>query len=98
MLLCLARRPPRCTRFPCTTPFPSSARATWFSSGSDRYGGGNPRARSPSRSQEHTSDLQSPCNIVCRLLLEKTKKKHKSLKIKWKKKNTQTNFTRQKSP
>src|ERR1039457_5346964 len=29
------------------------------------------------RSEEHTSELQSPCNLVCRLLLEKTKKKDK---------------------
>src|SRR5256885_5319213 len=29
----------------------------------------------PSRSEEHTSELQSPCNLVCRLLLEKKKKK-----------------------
>src|ERR1022692_1948455 len=28
------------------------------------------------RSEEHTSELQSPCNLVCRLLLEKTKKQH----------------------
>src|SRR2546426_5313011 len=31
------------------------------------------------RSEEHTSELQSPCNLVCRLLLEKKKKKTKSL-------------------
>src|SRR5256885_12903736 len=31
------------------------------------------------RSEEHTSELQSPCNLVCRLLLEKKKKKQKSL-------------------
>src|SRR2546426_1704871 len=30
------------------------------------------------RSEEHTSELQSPCNLVCRLLLEKKKKTHKS--------------------
>src|ERR1022692_3017207 len=30
----------------------------------------------PSRSEEHTSELQSPCNLVCRLLLEKTNKQH----------------------
>src|SRR2546426_4578479 len=30
------------------------------------------------RSEEHTSELQSPCNLVCRLLLEKKKKKHKT--------------------
>src|SRR5205807_10191345 len=33
-----------------------------------------------SRSEEHTSELQSPCNLVCRLLLEKKKKKHTSNK------------------
>src|SRR6266446_10610643 len=31
--------------------------------------------RNPARSEEHTSELQSPCNLVCRLLLEKKKKK-----------------------
>src|SRR2546426_7519327 len=31
------------------------------------------------RSEEHTSELQSPCNLVCRLLLEKKKKTHKKL-------------------
>src|SRR5256885_11242729 len=30
----------------------------------------------PRRSEEHTSELQSPCNLVCRLLLEKKKKQH----------------------
>src|SRR2546426_5915111 len=30
----------------------------------------------PERSEEHTSELQSPCNLVCRLLLEKKKKTH----------------------
>src|SRR2546426_2987452 len=36
---------------------------------------------SPSRSEEHTSELQSPCNLVCRLLLEKKKKREgKSLR------------------
>src|SRR5256885_3040151 len=33
-----------------------------------------------SRSEEHTSELQSPCNLVCRLLLEKKKKKTKLLR------------------
>src|SRR2546426_1292659 len=33
------------------------------------------RARQEIRSEEHTSELQSPCNLVCRLLLEKKKKK-----------------------
>src|SRR5256885_13214618 len=34
----------------------------------------DPRARPARRSEEHTSELQSPCNLVCRLLLEKKKK------------------------
>src|SRR2546426_9294472 len=46
---------------------------------------GDPRSKSLSapppvprikRSEEHTSELQSPCNLVCRLLLEKKKMKH----------------------
>src|SRR2546426_2446711 len=37
--------------------------------------GGEPGAREQ-RSEEHTSELQSPCNLVCRLLLEKKKKRH----------------------
>src|SRR5256885_13310715 len=32
--------------------------------------------REPTRSEEHTSELQSPCNLVCRLLLEKKKNNH----------------------
>src|SRR2546426_9174168 len=43
-----------------------------------RLAGGNhrraARCRARSRSEEHTSELQSPCNLVCRLLLEKKKK------------------------
>src|SRR2546426_9807297 len=34
-------------------------------------------AETPARSEEHTSELQSPCNLVCRLLLEKKKKNKK---------------------
>src|SRR5256885_3945562 len=33
-------------------------------------------ASAPERSEEHTSELQSPCNLVCRLLLEKKKTRH----------------------
>src|SRR2546426_5173481 len=36
-----------------------------------------PTATASQRSEEHTSELQSPCNLVCRLLLEKKKKKKK---------------------
>src|SRR3989454_1548467 len=38
---------------------------------------GMPSFNAPYRSEEHTSELQSPCNLVCRLLLEKKKKKHR---------------------
>src|SRR5256885_5179658 len=68
----MIRRPPRSTLFPYTTLF-RSARAA---STCDRPG---PWQRSQPtlgiRSEEHTSELQSPCNLVCRLLLEKKKKK-----------------------
>src|SRR2546426_6043711 len=37
--------------------------------------GPSPRWRGSLRSEEHTSELQSPCNLVCRLLLEKKKQK-----------------------
>src|SRR5205807_10644339 len=40
-------------------------------------GGGLSPTHSTTRSEEHTSELQSPCNLVCRLLLEKKKKKKK---------------------
>src|SRR2546426_2777413 len=51
-------------------------------------GGGRPRGgrgadgrgRQGARSEEHTSELQSPCNLVCRLLLEKKKKIDSRLK------------------
>src|SRR2546426_2557218 len=39
-----------------------------------------PRLAEVLRSEEHTSELQSPCNLVCRLLLEKKKKKKNKLK------------------
>src|SRR6266446_6306701 len=46
------------------------------------------------RSEEHTSELQSPCNLVCRLLLEKKKKKQRSLKT-LKEKTTKKNINQQ---
>src|SRR2546426_3040938 len=78
----MIRRPPRSTLFPYTTLFRS--RAT-HRGGPGPFGrpGQRPlherhdlRARHLQlRSEEHTSELQSPCNLVCRLLLEKKKKK-----------------------
>src|SRR2546426_6513882 len=40
--------------------------------------GNQQNRKSPARSEEHTSELQSPCNLVCRLLLEKKKKKNRT--------------------
>src|SRR5256885_2857651 len=63
----MIRRPPRSTLFPYTTLFRSvSPRA----SGSFSFHLAHPNPPTD-RSEEHTSELQSPCNIVCRLLLEK---------------------------
>src|SRR6478735_10791636 len=65
----MIRRPPRSTLFPYTTLFRSDGRPTHLGRTLHR------RARlSHVRSEEHTSELQSPCNLVCRLLLEKKKK------------------------
>src|SRR2546426_4403511 len=80
----MIRRPPRSTLFPYTTLFRSHWRAYHYGDAL-RFGfdvGPDAMARrlsdwlltNPvlvSRSEEHTSELQSPCNLVCRLLLEK---------------------------
>src|SRR2546426_7555899 len=75
----MIRRPPRSTLFPYTTLFRS--RACLAACGRGAFAPTRsitPRTtlrRSGRRSEEHTSELQSPCNLVCRLLLEKKKKK-----------------------
>src|SRR2546426_9016040 len=84
----MIRRPPRSTLFPYTTLFRSLAgfkrgpRTTFLVHG-------EPAAATAMkdhiivshRSEEHTSELQSPCNLVCRLLLEKKKKNNTRCKI-----------------
>src|SRR5215467_14931541 len=65
----MIRRPPRSTLFPYTTLFRSPARSR-----TPRSRGSCCRPVRRRRSEEHTSELQSPCNLVCRLLLEKKKK------------------------
>src|SRR5258708_22024026 len=62
----MIRRPPRSTLFPYTTLFRSKAVSTWIDPFL-RHG----RTCSGHRSEEHTSELQSPDHLVCRLLLEK---------------------------
>src|SRR2546426_5832776 len=54
---------------------PTAASSTWRASGCrGRERRSRHPAAVPTRSEEHTSELQSPCNLVCRLLLEKKKK------------------------
>src|SRR2546426_7760333 len=80
----MIRRPPRSTLFPYTTLFRSARRTgDWHRSRRWPRFGSSARwrrfsattARAAPRSEEHTSELQSPCNLVCRLLLEKKKKR-----------------------
>src|SRR2546430_8101380 len=74
----MIRRPPRSTLFPYTTLFrsrrASSRRPSACTGGRSGRSGGRPRA---GRSEEHTSELQSQSNLVCRLLLEKNNPHHK---------------------
>src|SRR3712207_7997497 len=85
----MIRRPPRSTLFPYTTLFRSrrssccrtccsSARGCASAAGSTRA---RCRRTSCSRSEEHTSELQSRQYLVCRLLLEKKKKNSRTLNI-----------------
>src|SRR5256885_5587267 len=85
----MIRRPPRSTLFPYTTLFRSRSRIghalqRFVVAGYSRRGGPSELQRLELRtdiedavfavrSEEHTSELQSPCNLVCRLLLEKKK-------------------------
>src|SRR3989454_4992958 len=82
----MIRRPPRSTLFPYTTLFrsrrtPGVEAAAPFVLTQAGISAGHDYAEgvvvlgveADTRSEEHTSELQSPCNLVCRLLLEKKK-------------------------
>src|SRR5256885_5568283 len=75
----MIRRPPRSTLFPYTTLFRSQVAPARRVRSRQPMSVRNclPRKETSAayRSEEHTSELQSPCNLVCRLLLEKKKKK-----------------------
>src|SRR5256885_11986757 len=88
----MIRRPPRSTLFPYTTLFRSGTQPARLCIAStagpaDAIAGrvAGPLARGRirqavrlGRSEEHTSELQSPCNLVCRLLLEKKKRNNQN--------------------
>src|SRR5438034_6771794 len=101
----MTRRPPRSTLFPYTTLFRSSPtpdRSQRLSPGNrsaertvpnsfDQAFRPRPNGcRGKVRSEEHTSELQSHSDLVCRLLLEKKKKKHKNNTITQRVKHTQS--------
>src|SRR5256885_5648235 len=73
----MIRRPPRSTLFPYTTLFRSAPLPRDEPVDEDEQADGHDHHRDHRlllhRSEEHTSELQSPCNLVCRLLLEKKK-------------------------
>src|SRR2546430_7475344 len=72
----MIRRPPRSTLFPYTTLFRSAPRARCVGGRNDVIGHHRDQLElvGAQRSEEHTSELQSQSNLVCRLLLEKKKK------------------------
>src|SRR2546430_16679378 len=77
----MIRRPPRSTLFPYTTLFRSPPQSTPAPTASTTHPARDTTApghhRAP-RSEEHTSELQSQSNLVCRLLLEKKKNTNKT--------------------
>src|SRR5260370_31233118 len=89
----MIRRPPRSTLFPYTTLFRSGPKSRVWRRGPRRFRSHCAPARTvrppaasfaqarSDRSEEHTSELQSHLNLVCRLLLEKKKIKNKSINI-----------------
>src|SRR2546426_1219667 len=80
----MIRRPPRSTLFPYTTLFRSRDAGEQLARRGEaplllgpvtQHAGHRVEVLGQARSEEHTSELQSPCNLVCRLLLEKKKNK-----------------------
>src|SRR6266487_1060867 len=93
----MIRRPPRSTLFPYTTLFrskssPADYPPPFISTSSPSCLPGWTRYRSASRSEEHTSELQSPVHLVCRLLLEKKNTKSQSYSPIIKKKSMLSTF------
>src|SRR5256885_9644344 len=77
----MIRRPPRSTLFPYTTLFRSLLGHLLGAPRSERQQQAKQYKKGEAwRSEEHTSELQSPCNLVCRLLLEKKKQRQKDVR------------------
>src|SRR2546427_1259778 len=86
----MIRRPPRSTLFPYTTLFRSFKAAREHEKLIEKAEGGGAEAAGAAekllaafigvRSEEHTSELQSQSNLVCRLLLEKKKKRKQNMR------------------
>src|SRR6185312_16509186 len=90
----MIRRPPRSTLFPYTTLFRSPAVSRFRTRRPELP---TPPFASLQRSEEHTSELQSRSDIVCRLLLEKKKKNNKQIQhVKKKKKKKKKTTTKHK--
>src|SRR5438132_4491599 len=69
----MTRRPPRSTLFPYTTLFRSNDPAGMLRCAARVPSDASWKQQDPQRSEEHTSELQSHSDLVCRLLLEKKK-------------------------
>src|ERR1022692_3534154 len=83
----MIRRPPRSTLFPYTTLFRSKV---WMVKDCPTHGHYED-LMADDRSEEHTSELQSPCNLVCRLLLEKKKEQNE---LEWRESRSFDYFSR----
>src|SRR5437867_8777142 len=70
----MIRRPPRSTLFPYTTLFRSNRQVSGRPSSPTKQAHRSSWSTNGRRSEEHTSELQSPYDLVCRLLLEKKKR------------------------
>src|SRR6266536_5748390 len=82
----MIRRPPRSTLFPYTTLFRSACRLRHDHAVHDRG------RRPDPRSEEHTSELQSRVDLVCRLLLEKKKNRHRRFIAQYKKQKNKLKY------
>src|SRR5256885_9169967 len=77
----MIRRPPRSTLFPYTTLFRSGVALRRSERQADQFGDAQPRRVKHFRSEEHTSELQSPCISYAVFCLKKKKKHNKTINV-----------------